>query len=148
MKDKASILNEIFEDDPFGLLNVKPKKSAARTSDERLATSFDEINDFIEKNEREPKPDPANISEYKLYSTLKGLRENEEKMMALEPQDKYELLNIEKKEINSIEDIFGDDSLGILGDEDEGLFDFKHTPKDIDRAKADFLGKRIFVPFH
>ena len=143
MKDKASILNEIFEDDPFGLLNVKPKKSAARTSDERLATSFDEINDFIEKNEREPKPDPANISEYKLYSTLKGLRENEEKMMALEPQDKYELLNIEKKEINSIEDIFGDDSLGILGDEDEGLFDFKHTPKDIDRAKADFLGKRI-----
>ena len=58
-----------------------------------------------ENNEREPKPDPTNISEYKLYSTLKGLRENEEKMMALEPQDKYGLLNIEKKEINSLDDI-------------------------------------------
>ena len=143
MKDKESILNEIFENDPFGLLIVKPKKSAARTSDERLAASFDEINDFIENNEREPRPDPTNISEYKLYSTLKGLRENEEKMMALEPQDKYGLLNIEKKEINSLDDILGDDSLDILGDDAEGLFTFKHTPKDYERAKADFVGKRF-----
>jgi hypothetical protein len=143
MKDKQSILKEIFENDPFGLLNVKPKKSAARTSDERLAASFDEINDFIEKNEREPKPDPTNISEYKLYSTLKGLRENEEKMMALEPQDKYGLLKIEKKEINSLDDILGDDSLDILGDDAEGLFTFKHTPKDYEIAKADFVSKRF-----
>ena len=143
MKDKESILKEIFENDPFGLLIVKPKKSAARTSDERLAASFDEINDFIENNEREPKPDPTNISEYKLYSTLKGLRENEDKMMALEPQDKYGLLNIEKKEINSIDDILGDDSLDILGDDAEGLFTFKHTPKDFEREKADFIGKRV-----
>lgn len=143
MKDKQSILKEIFENDPFGLLIVKPKKSAARTSDERLASSFDEINDFIENNEREPKPDPTNISEYKLYSTLKGLRENEDKMMALEPQDKYGLLNIEKKEIKSLDDILGDDSLDILGDDAEGLFTFKHTPKDYERAKADFVGKRF-----
>jgi hypothetical protein len=143
MKDKESILKEIFENDPFGLLIVKPKKSAARTSDERLAASFDEINEFIEYNEREPKPDPTNISEYKLYSTLKGLRENEDKMMALEPQDKYGLLNIEKKEINSLDDILGDDSLDILGDDAEGLFTFKHTPKDYERAKADFVGKRF-----
>jgi hypothetical protein len=143
MKDKESILKEIFENDPLGLLNVKPKKLAARTSDERLASSFDEINDFIEKNEREPKPDISNISEYKLYSTLKGLRENQEKMMALEPQDKYGLLNIEKKEINSLDDILGDDSLDILGDDAEGLFTFKHTPKDFEREKADFIGKRV-----
>ena len=104
MKDKESVLNEIFENDPFNLLDIKPKKSAARTADERLAASFDEINNFIENNEREPKPDPTNISEYKLYSTLKGLRENQEKMMALEPQDKYGLLNTDKKEINSLEE--------------------------------------------
>jgi len=143
MKGKNSILEEIFDNDPFGLLNLKPKKSAARTSDERLAASFDEINDFIEKNQREPKPDPTNISEYKLYSTLKGLRENEEKILALEPQDKYGLLNIEKKEINSLDDILGDDSLDILGDDTQGLFTFKHTPKDYERAKADFVGKRF-----
>jgi hypothetical protein len=143
MISKEDILKEIFENDPLGLLNVKPKKSAARTSDERLASSFDEINEFIEKNEREPKPNVNNISEYQLYSTLKGLRENEEKTIALEPQDKYGLLNTEKKEINSIDDIFGDDSLDILGDDTEGLFTFKHTPKDYERAKADFVGKRF-----
>ena len=70
MKDKETILKEIFENDPFGLLNIIPKKSAARTSDERLASSFDEINDFIEKNEREPEPDVSNISEYKLYAEM------------------------------------------------------------------------------
>lgn len=107
-----------------------------------MAASFDEINDFIEKNEREPKPDPANISEYKLYSTLKGLRENEEKIVALEPQDKYGLLRTEKMEINSLDDILGDDTLDILGDDGEGLFEFKHTPKELERAKADFIGKR------
>ena len=64
-------------------------------------------------------------------------------MMALEPQDKYGLLNIEKKEINSLDDILGDDSLDILGDDAEGLFTFKHTPKDYERAKADFVGKRF-----
>ena len=63
--------------------------------------------------------------------------------MALEPQDKYGLLNIEKKEINSLDDILGDDSLDILGDDAEGLFTFKHTPKDYERAKADFVGKRF-----
>lgn len=140
---KEDLLNAIFDNDPFGLLTSKPKKSAARTSDERLAASFDEINHFIESNEREPKPDPTNISEYKLYSTLKGLRNNDEKMLALEPQDKYELLNTPKKEITSIDDIFGDDSLDILGDDSEGIFDFTHTPKDLDRSKADLIGKRV-----
>ena len=143
MKDKESILEEIFGNDPFGLLNVKSKKSDTHTSDERLAASFDEINDFIEKNKREPKPNIDDINgEYKLYSILKGLRENEQKMMALEPQDRYRLLDIEKKELSSIDDILDDDSLDILG-EDADIFTFKHTPKDYERAKADFVGKRV-----
>ena len=144
MKDKDSILNEIFENDPLEILKVSPKKSAARTSDERLASSFDEINEFIEKNEREPKPNINDIAgEHKLYSVLKGLRENEQKIEALKPQDKFGLFEIEKKEINSIDDILGDDSLGILGDDSEGLFEFKHTPKDFERARAEFIGKRV-----
>ena len=141
--DKDSILNEIFENDPLGILNVKPKKSATRTSDERLAASFDAINDFFDKNNREPKPDITNISEYQLYATLKGFRENSEKMEALEPQDTYGLLNSTKKEINSIDDIFNDDTLNIFNDDAEGLFDFKHTPKDFKRAEAESIGKRV-----
>ena len=141
--DKNKVLDDIFNDDPLGLLNVKAKKSSARTSDERLASSFDEINDFIEKHEREPEPNPGNITEFELYSRLKSLREDEEKMMALEPQDKYGLFDFEKKEINSIDDIFEDDMLGIFDDENADLFEFKHTPKPDERAKADFVARRV-----
>ena len=122
-------------------MNVTAKKSNVRTSDERLASSFDEINDFIDKNGKEPEPNSANISEYKLYSRLKSLREDEDKKMALEPQDKHGLLKVKKKEIDTIDDIFDDDSFGIF-DDDAGLFDFKHTPKPDERAKADFVARR------
>lgn len=143
MEDKDKILDEIFSNDPLGLLNVKPKTSNVKTADERLSASFEEINDFISKNEREPAPNPSNITEYQLYSRLKNLREDENKMLALEPQDKYGLLNVEKKEINSIDDIFNDDLLGIFDDgEAQSLFEFKHTPREIARAEADFVARR------
>lgn len=143
MEDKDKILDDIFSYDPFGLLNVKPKTSNVKTADERLSASFEEINDFISTNEREPQPNPSNISEYQLYSRLKSLREDENKMLALEPQDKYGLLNVEKKEINSIDDIFNDDLLGIFDDgEAQSLFEFKHTPREIARAEADFVARR------
>ena len=143
MEDKDKILDEIFSNDPLGLLNVKPKTSNVKTADERLSASFEEINDFLSKNEREPTPNPSNITEYQLYSRLKNLREDENKMLALEPQDKYGLLYLEKKEINSIDDIFNDDLLGIFDDgEEQSLFEFKHTPREIARAEADFVARR------
>jgi hypothetical protein len=143
MEDKDKILDEIFSNDPLGLLNVKPKASNVKTADERLSNSFEEINDFVAKNEREPAPNPSNISEYQLYSRLKSLREDEGKMIALEPQDTYGLLKVEKKEINSIDDIFNDDILGMFDDgEAQSLFEFKHTPREIARAEADFVARR------
>jgi len=154
--DKDSILDEIFNNDPLGLLNVKPKKSNVRTADERLLASFQEINDFIENNGKEPEPNPSNISEYQLYSRLKSLREDLQKVEQLKPHDKNNLLPEiainqvnepqaeynKPKQISSLDDILGDDSLDILGGDDAGLFDFKHTPKDYERAQADFVARR------
>ena len=143
IEDKDKILDEIFSNDPLGLLNVKPKNSNIKTADEQLSNSFEEINEFIAKNEREPEANSSNISEYQLYSRLKNLRENEDNMLALEPQDKYGLLQVEKKEINSIDDIFNDDLLGMFDDgEAQSLFEFKHTPREIARAEADFVARR------
>ena len=48
--DKNSILDDIFNNDPFDILNVKPTSSGAKTTDERLLNSFQEINDFVEKS--------------------------------------------------------------------------------------------------
>lgn len=138
--DKDEVLDEIFNSDPLGLLVVKPKSSSALNSDERLTASFQEINEFFERHNREPQPNVENISEYQLYSRLKNLREDEDKMMVCKPHDKYGLLKTEKKEIKSIDDIFGDDSLDILGDDSEGLFDFKHTPKET--TMPDYVASR------
>jgi len=154
--DKDKILDDIFNNDPLGLLNFKPKISYAQTADERLLASFLEINDFFASNKKEPGPNPGNISEFQLYSRLKNLRDDEIKINLLKEHDIHNLLPAietnkvnepiapysKPKEINSIDDIFEDDSLDILNDNSEGLFDFKHTPKDYERAQADFVAKR------
>lgn len=139
--DKKSILDEIFDNDPFGLLNVKPSTSPARNEDERLVASFQEINDFYEINNREPEQG-GGIQEHQLYSRLKSLRENPAKIEMLQTHDKYGLLNYEQKEINSLDDILNDDSLGLLDDDSEGLFEFKHIKKQDERASADFVAQR------
>jgi hypothetical protein len=78
-----------------------------------------------------------------LYSRLKNLREDEDKMLALETRDVYGLLKVEKKEINNIDDIFNDDIFGMFDDgEAQSLFEFNHTPREIARAEADFVARR------
>lgn len=139
--DKNKVLDDIFNNDEFDILNVKPKVSYAKNEDDRLLASFGEVNDFFEKYNKEPQPNPSNISEFQLYSRLKKIRENPEKMMSLENEDVHGLLNFEKKEINSIDDIFNDDSFDLL-DDDTDLFDFKHTPKDYERTATDFVARR------
>lgn len=142
MEDKDKILEDIFSNDPLGLLQVKPKSVNTKTADERLLASFNEINEFINKHGREPDPNPTNITEYQLYKRLVNLREDPEKMMALEPEDAYGILNHQPKEIKSIDDIFNDDSLGIFDDDAADIFNFKHTPRELQRAESDFVARR------
>jgi hypothetical protein len=139
--DKFQTLEDIFANDQFDILNVKPKVSSARNADERLSASFGEVNDFFAKYSKEPQPNPANISEFQLYSRLKSIRSDIEKMQSLEEHDIHGLLNFEAKQINSIDDIFNDDTFDLL-DDDSDLFDFKHTPKDYERAPSDFVARR------
>ncbi|MDB9910419.1 GIY-YIG nuclease family protein [Flavobacteriales bacterium] len=140
--DKDSILDDIFNNDPLGLLNVKAKTSNVKSADQRLSESFDEINSFYNENNREPEANISNVTEYQLYSRLKGLRESVSKSEMLESEDIYNLLNVAPKEINSIDDILGDNFDDILNTDDAGLFDFKHTPEEYERAQADFVARR------
>nr|WP_315160417.1 GIY-YIG nuclease family protein [uncultured Flavobacterium sp.] len=139
--DKEKVLDAIFNNDEFDILNVKSKISNARNADERLSASFNEINDFFEKHSKEPQPNPGNIAEFQLYSRLKSIRADIEKIKSLEEQDMYGLLKKEVKEISSIDDIFNDDTFDLLED-DTDLFDFKHTPKTDERMATDFVAKR------
>ena len=154
--DKNKILDHIFNNDPLGLLNIKPKNSNALTPDERLLSSFQEINKFVENNGKEPEPNSSDISEYQLYSRLKHLKKDKTKIRLLKEHDIYNLLPTlisnqvnetpseynKPKEINSIDDLLNDDAMNILGADSEGLFNFKYISKDYERAQADFVAKR------
>lgn len=141
MADKNKILQDIFDSDPLGLLNIKPATSPARNEDERLIASFQEISDFYEKHKREPEQG-GGIQEHQLFARLKSLRESPLKIEILKPHDKFGLLNFEIKIIQSFDDIFNDDDLGLLKDDSEGLFDLKNIKRTDERASADFVARR------
>jgi len=153
--DKEQMLDEIFNNDPLGLLKVKPKSSHTRTHDERLVSSFQEINEFIEVNGRLPEANLTSVSEYQLYFRLKSLIDDPVKVEMLKQYDIHSLLpevessqvaepaeeyKKKSKEPSSIEDLLQDDNLGILEDDDAGLFDFKHTPKET--SMPDYIASR------
>jgi len=135
--DKKDLL-KLIEDDDLGLLNVKPKQ-VATTTDERLLSSFKEINNFVKENGREPKAG-GNINEHQLYHRLKGIREDKEKIYILKIYDEHKLLDKKLNEINSIDDIFDNDDLGIFNGKKDDIFNLKFVAKQ--RAQADYIAKR------
>lgn len=143
--DKTQILNEIFSNDPLWLLEIK-QKSKIISTDERLLTSFEEINIFYESHNHEPKKTTGN--ERMLFSRLKWIRENPKKIEALKEYDRFNLLNEPKKEIeiNSIDDIFNSDDLGLFEsvEEKKDIFKIVNVPEiEADRADPDFVAQRV-----
>ena len=140
--DKKKILDDILANDPFGLLDIKAKNPII-TEDDRLISSFEEVNDFYEKNGCEPKKS-TDINERRLFSRLQGMRDTPTKRNLLKKYDKFNLLSGEGiLEINSIDDIFNNDILGLLENDAEDIFTLKHVPKvDKDRKNADYLSRR------
>jgi hypothetical protein len=142
MAKKKLTIDDIFDDDDFGLLDTKAKTSSVKTDEDRLVDSFEEINIFIDKNGREP--NKSSMSEYSLLAKLKNFRENEDQKKILKPYDKHKLLGYVEMEKQSIDDILNeDDELGLLdANNDLEIFKFKHTPRPEDRAEADFVAQR------
>jgi len=138
---KKLTIDDIFDDDDFGLLDSKAKTSNLKTDEDRLVDSFEEINAFFDKNKREPTK--SSMSEYGLLAKLKNFRENEAQKKVLKPFDRHNLLGYVEMEKQTIDDILNDDDLGLLdADNDLDIFKFKHTPRPEDRAEADFVAQR------
>jgi len=137
---KEDLIN-LINDDDLGLLTIKPKNASAITADERLLASFLEINNFIHENKREPQSGNG-LQEHQLASRLKSIREDKNKMKILLDFDEYNLLNVESKEIKTVNDIFADDDLGILDSTDENLFRLENVPEYKERESADYIAHR------
>ncbi|MEZ5001532.1 MAG: GIY-YIG nuclease family protein [Chitinophagales bacterium] len=141
MAKKKLTIEDIFNDDDFGLLDPKIKTSTVKTDEERLVDTFEEINVFIDKNEREP--NKSSMSEYGLMAKLKNFRENEDQKKILKPFDRHNLLGHVEMDSQSIDDILNDDNLGLLEtDKDLDIFKFKHTPRPEDRKLPETVERR------
>lgn len=120
-------LDEILNDDPLNLLSESKSKEKSLNEDDRLVSSFEEINNFIETSGYEPKKS-INMNERTLHARLEGIKKNPEKIEYLKPYDRYNLLK--KIEINSIDDILNDDAFGLLGgDAQDDIFTLINVPK-------------------
>lgn len=131
-------LEEILNEDPLGLLKSKPKQTTTST-DERLVSSFQEINNFVKENGREPKAG-GDVNEHQLNARLKSIRENNEAIQAVYSIDEHQLLKQKTKQIKSIQDIFEYDELGIFENDENSIFNLKYVSKE--RAEADFIARR------
>ena len=100
--NKKKTLEDIFNDDEFGILDSTPKNYNIKTQDERLIESFQEINAFFKKNKRQPEAN--NVTEFKLLSRLNALRKDTKKVKLLKSYDSHNLLNT-KEEVKSVDNI-------------------------------------------
>ena len=151
MSDKKLTLDDIFNDDTFGILDTKAKATQVKTDEDRLIDEFEEINVFFDKNHREPSQ--GSMSEYALMARLKKVRNDEVIKKTLKPFDRHNLLGHVDIDSPTLEDVLNDDS-GILDTSDDlSIFKYRHIPKEEDRAKTDFvakrkpLGDREFAPY-
>jgi hypothetical protein len=132
MSDFEKELAAILEEDPLGLLSLKPKASEYATPDERLLASFREISDFVSRHGREPE-ESRDIGERKLYSRLKGLRESPGKVASLLEYDELGLLKgraREEPKIVTAADVLEHDPLGLLGDDAAAdILTLRHVPR-------------------
>ena len=84
----AKTLDDIFNEDDFGLLDSNERTSVIKTDEDRLLESFEEINSFFEKNKREPST--SSIAEYSLLARLKEFRNNQKNFEYDYEEDPYE----------------------------------------------------------
>lgn len=120
-------LDDVFNDDPLGLLEVSVTKSKKLSHYAIYYETFEELKSFIEANGREPDIEATNIHEAKLAARLSKLRSTPEALEALAPFDTEGLLGTksssEKKTELTIDDVLSSD---LLVDDDD-IFNLKHV---------------------
>jgi hypothetical protein len=135
-----SKLIDVFQNDPFGLLNSTNKKNSNQNQENIiLIDSFEEICTFFSDNNREP--DDRNLIEFKLKARLESIRRDVEKVKLLIKYDFHGLLKDADIKNIGINDILNNDKLGILNVEDDDIFNLKFV-KPSDRIRPDYLARR------
>ncbi|MDC1106377.1 GIY-YIG nuclease family protein, partial [Prolixibacteraceae bacterium] len=138
--DKREVLSEIFGDDPDDILAVKITETQRTTEQDRLLSSFEEVLGFVDTHGRIPEKG-KNMQERRLANHIEAFNSNPEQVAFLQAYDRHRVLK-GQKEIEDLDDIFGDDDFGFFEDSEDtsDIFDFNHTPKEIERP--DYVARR------
>ena len=134
-KPQPQTLEEIFENDEFGLFSdIKAKK--VKPEHHTLLNNFREIEDFVEKYQREPS-NQGNITEKQLARRLTNLRNDPEKCKVLRDFDRLQLLQAKKIDVENIREpknlaeVFEADPFGLLDIGDTDILNLVHIqPKN------------------
>ena len=140
---QINTLDDVFANDPFGLLEEKTKRTKLQTEESLLVESFAQINEFYAEKNREPLSDQG-IQEYKLYQRLQSIRTDAHKQEVLQDMDKHGLLlRPSTKTTDSLEGILATDS----GDESiDSLFAFRYTQPTKSKSEIEMVAQRKPCP--
>lgn len=134
-------LQRMIDEDEFDLLKLVPKPTPMSPED-RLLAAYQEVSAFVTEHGREPRVNPADVSETKLAMRLKAMAANEVQRSALKAHDSLGLLK-EPEPPKSLEDVLADDRSGLLDDPDD-LFRLEHIPKS--RTSPERIARRAPCP--
>ena len=119
-------LAELFEGPDADLFKPAPKKHTI-TRDERLINSFEQINDFVRKNNRMPNENNlSDIQEATLGHMLNSIKTDKKKSDTLAEYDEFGLLVAERAP-ESLEELFAEDS-GLFKNSGD-IFDIDKLPR-------------------
>ena len=124
--DFSDDLIKLFESDD-GKMFVPPKKKAVVSSYDRLVASFQQIVDFVEKNNRPPEIESNDISEATLAARLNSIRNSKEKLEALKDIDSLGLLDMPEAP-ESIDELFTKDTFGLFEGVGDDILKIKNIP--------------------
>ncbi len=139
MSSVSDDLIQLFESDDGGLF-VPPKKQARLTADDRLVASFQQIVDFVEKNDRLPEIESSDISEAGLAARLNAIRADKAKSESLQAIDSLGLLETPQAP-ESIDELFTDDTFGLFNGVGVDILRVKNVPV-VQRATPDDVASR------
>ena len=141
---RKSKLQEIFDNDPLGLLVVKETPKQERNDEaSRLREQFAEISEFYEDNQRLPNGESNSINEITLAAMLEGIKRDPKKVKSLLDLDIYNLLRSEETLSISLEQLLSEDPLRLLDtdEESDNIFKMTHV-RSTDRLRPDYIARR------
>lgn len=139
----TSFIDFLKDNDPLGLLKAKPQ-NRPKGNRSVLLYNFEEIANFFEEKNREPRNSTDDIKEFQLYCRLKAIRNNPAMVQELKEFDIYGLLKGENISDITFEDLLGNDPFNLLGGEyDESIFALNNVKKSY-RISPEYISRRKF----